>query len=189
MGPNLIVLLIVVAVIAINYIVLRQRVEKLKALSAVFDGRAFIKFFVPTFVGRYDASEFIVRLISGGKNRPPSLEVQVVTALDLRMTVRPESQGAAFLKTLRLVKDVQIGDPLFDERFIVSASDDMGAQRYFASAEKKDALRAILELGWHSITFSECVVTAHKVRYGDSDITPEAITAAVRLLGTLARPY
>ncbi|MDD4005189.1 MAG: hypothetical protein PHW69_08315 [Elusimicrobiaceae bacterium] len=180
--PGFILLIFIIA-----YTVARRRADLLKRLESVFPGRTFLRWFVPTFEGMCDAFAFSVRLTGGGKNNPPRLNVIMRAPVAMRMTIRKEGAFFSIGKSLGLLKDVRINDPLFDSEFIISAADDDAAVRYLSASGKKDGIRRVFNAGYALLTFKDGEIKAEKTYYTVADIGPDALADVVRSLAVLAR--
>ncbi|HZE97911.1 MAG TPA: RING finger protein [Planctomycetota bacterium] len=105
---------------------------------------------------------------SEGKNPATSLLVRVPNTAYQSLKISPDGIGSRFLRLLGY-RDIEIGDPVFDEAFIVQATPDSVAHRLFLPARRSDVTMTVrrmnrffgfslkLENGMLDIRVRECL--------------------------------
>lgn len=126
-----------------------------------------------------------VELVPAGKNTPPRLRLSLMSPLVFSLDVRKTYFGSRALEKLGLVHDVKLGDPAFDEKYVVNSNDEMRAQNFLADDNKRAAVERLLDAGYECVNSDKKRLLVSKPNYAPADLTPERIGEMFALLSKL----
>lgn len=117
-----------------------------------------------------------------------SLTVRVRAPSAGQFALTKETAGERFSKAIGLSRELQTGDPSFDEEFYIETDAVPFASAFFRSPERRQAIRELCRLGFTSIRHDGTVLEAIWAPFGRSEnLDPTVVTRAVAHLGRMAR--
>ncbi len=188
--PVLMTLAVVVVAFVLIGSNLRKYREYLLPLSRQLENATIEGKFNIKLVGRYSGYDVRVEPHQGGKNTPPFILVRLYKKSSLTFTVTPEGTVARLFKRLGLVKEIEVGDPGFDQRFVLRVSDEMTGRMFFSNNEVRDAVDRVFQSGYQHLLGRKGELFARK-KTGtfqmEADLRPEMIVPVLDALVTLAK--
>jgi hypothetical protein len=130
--------------------------------------------------------EFRIKLLPGNEDDPPLLELQFLSPLDFNLSITKETRATRALERWGVLKEVKIGDPLFDDQYLFQASDPDRGMKFLQEPGRRGAVEYFFRNGFRSVQASANGVLAHKPKYSNSDLEPMLIRAHLEQLGRLA---
>lgn len=160
--------------------------KKIKALAAALGGEAVLHVLKTSYC-RLDLSgkEGRIVLIPAGKYTPATLQLKIMQQPLFQFMIYKQGRMTKGFAKLGLVKDVQIGVPDFDDRYIIKAKDQVQTVNYFQNAEKRATVDELFRLGYETIRFDKTSLTADNAKYKKPDLEPERVRAAIAALDSL----
>jgi len=110
--------------------------------------------------GTLSGMRFSHRIVPGGRNSPPRVELSTQSPLRGEFAVRREGGSESFFKAIGFAGEAQTGDAAFDREFYLGGVSRDYVQALFSDAENRDAVRALFALGFDSIELQEGQLTA-----------------------------
>ena len=152
--------------------VLRGRLAR---LHPGLPGSLNASFLSPKFTGVREGLPFVIRLSTGSKHTPRKLHVELPTPLAFKLTVLKENLLTGFTKQLRLTREIESGNALFDAEFLLLAEDAPAVQAFVSDPQVQETIRAVLAMNY-TITFNNIGIIASKSYYDQNqDLDPLAV--------------
>lgn len=160
--------------------------KKIAALAASLGGTAVVRFIKGSYCRvDLDKKEGRVILIPASKYTPPTLEIKIMTQPLFRLIISEEGRIAKKLAKVGMLKDVQIGVPDFDDRYIIKAKDKVQTINYFQGSEIRAAVDELFQSGYKTIRFDKNFIVADNVKYKKESLEPHNINSAITALEKL----
>jgi len=150
-NPTFVVPLIAAAlavVLAIAFFVSRSRKERFLALGQLLDERPrqAAGFFTLSLEGHYRERPARFRLVPGGKNQPPRFHAALGCGTSISFDIYHQNFLTRIGAALKLVKDLEIGDPNLDPEYVFSCRDEAPFASWLrGSGEARDALKRLMD--------------------------------------------
>jgi len=171
---------LVAGAVAVIVTFARMRKKKhLLSLSGLLDERpSEVKgVFTVRLEGHYRGRDARFVLEPGGKNKPSKFHALLGCRVPLSFEIHKEYPGSGILKALRLVKDLEIGDPRLDADYVFSCDEtDRFANWMRGSPVVWEALDSLLH-GRHMavLAMQDGRLKATRHRYGRDDLDVEHV--------------
>jgi hypothetical protein len=119
-------------------------------LARKFNGTIFQKSMVMGDIlkGQHGGIPFTCRYFMGSKNSPPYLTIQASIPCPVKLAIRREYWYDRFAKWIGLIAELQTGDPVFDQTYLLDTEQDDTVQSYLADEEKRREIDALFNLGF-----------------------------------------
>lgn len=114
----------------------------------------------PGVSGALSGRHFTHRIVPGGRNRPPRVELSTRSELRGEFAVRREGASEGFFKSIGIAGEAQTGDSAFDREFYLAGVSRDYLEALFADARNRDAVRALFALGFDSVELQDGQLTA-----------------------------
>ncbi len=188
--PPLIMVVIAIVVFLLVKSNLQKYREYLLPLSRQLDNGVVAGSFNVVLTGRREGYEVRVEPHMGGKNSPPSIVVIVFKESPLTFAITTEGKFDRMLKSMGIFKEIQVGDPDFDEKYLLRVGDEGMGRMLLSNSEVRDAIARVFDLGYESLRTYRNQIRAHK-RTGtfqmQSDLAPDKVLAVIESMVTIAR--
>jgi len=126
--------------------------ERIKAEYAAAGMPVNSSFFTSANVaGTINGLAFTHKVVPGGRNAPPHVELEAPSSLRGEFGVRREGGAEGFFKAIGLAGEAQTGDAAFDREFYLQGSSRDYVQAIFADAQNRDAIRRLFALGFDGV--------------------------------------
>jgi len=132
------------------------------------------------FPGAY--GETRVSLTPGSKNNPPKLSIFQLRQMDFQLRILAEDSLSGVAKKIHLVRELEIGDPLFDQKYLLLTKDREKVQSFLLSSLRREAVDYFFSNGFSEINVLKNMVSAVKKYYTDQDLDPGRIRQDVEQL-------
>lgn len=143
-------IMIAIAVVATIYSQ-NQMKKHLQELAATFDSPQ-IGGFAPIFLeGYYKGKKVRIELVSGGKNSPPYLTIKLFADIPFTLTISQEGTMTKLGKKIGLVREMEIGIPDFDDKFLIQSGQPDMAKQYLMNEINRRIVDSIIKTGFTSI--------------------------------------
>ncbi len=170
----------------IFYVIRTSHRKKLAPLAATFGGEFRTSFFHGYYVSFMNQHvEAKIRLIPASKNTPAYLKLEQQGTLGFDLKITEEGITSRALEKIGLARDVKTGDPAFDEKYAIRASNEAHAMTLLADPASKEAVEHFNRHGFTELDYKKQVLTATKARYGEDDLDPELIREHLAKMMTL----
>ncbi len=113
----------------------------------------------PSVSGTLYGMHFTHRIIPGGRNSPPRIELSTPSSLRGEFSVRREGGREGFFKAIGFAGEAQTGDAAFDGEFYLAGVSRDYVQALFADAQNRDAVRALFALDFDSLELQDGQLT------------------------------
>ncbi len=187
------VLIAVVTLLFLVALVLRTRTVYRKyfdALTPHLQNASVSGTFAARLSGRYSGYDVRVDVHPPSKNSPPYIVLNLFKPSTFEFWVTREGTFTGILKSIHLVKDIEIGDPEFDQKYVLRASDEMAGRMFFGNREVRNAIDRIVSAGYQAVYHMKDKVSARKKTKTfqlESDLRPEVILPALDALTEIAK--
>ncbi len=182
----------VVTIIALALLIKNHKVYRkyLLPLAAHLENGAIDGHIVVRLTGRYQGYDVRVEPHPPTKNSPAYILIILFKPSSITFQVVREGTVTGFLKGMRLVKDIEVGDPTFDEKYLLRASDEMAGRMFFGNQEVRNALDRIMNSGFDSVSGDRKRIVVRK-KTGtfqmENDLRPEILLPVMDALTEIAR--
>lgn len=167
----------------IAHIKLREFRKKLEPLADALGGEVTNKFLQDAYLRlHHEGVEMRVGLISGSKNSPPYLTLKQMTSFGFGLTISEENIATRKLGSWGILKDIKIGDPVFDDKYLIRSSDAMRTQNFLLDHGRRQAIEDFFNKGFTIIAADKEWFVARKPHYKDEDLEPDRIRSGLELL-------
>jgi len=183
--------LLFVAINAVTFLLMwwlnQKRRQKLENLANQLGGQPVSHFLADAYVRLGQGPDEVrIRMIPGGKNQPNILELQSRNPLGFSLTITKENVATRALERWGLLKEVKIGDPLFDEQYLIRSNDPAQALMFLQGQGRREALEYFFRLGFTAFLAGNEAVAVRKPGYREADLEPSLIRAHLEQLSRLA---
>lgn len=138
----------------------------------------------PNVSGALAGMHFTHRIVPGGRNSPPRVELSTPSSLRGEFSVRREGGREGFFKAIGFAGEAQTGDAAFDREFYLAGVSRDYVQAMFSDAQNRDAVRALFALGFDSVELQDGQLTA--ARSGQAQLLAlSTLRAALEQLAAL----
>jgi hypothetical protein len=103
--------------------------------------------FTFTLAGHFRGREAAFTIRPGGKNRPPKFYVGIRCGAPVVFEIYKEGIGMNLAKKLHLLKDVEVGDPALDAKYVFSTKEPETFSAWVLRPEVRDAVTRLLDAG------------------------------------------
>jgi hypothetical protein len=161
--------------------------KKLESLAGAFNARIASDFFHgPHVIVTNNGCEVKIKITKRSKKSPPYLILQQMTPIGVGLTISKENIVTRTLNKFGLLKDVTIGNSLFDDRYLVRSKNPMKAQNYLRNTIHTDAIDFLFTEDIDTIESNDDSVTIKKSNYRKEDLEPQQIRSLLDLMRKLA---
>ena len=191
-SPSIIFYLAAAILFFVFWAARRYNRNRMAVLAEVLDERSGEArgWFSFTLAGHFNGREAEFRLTPGSKNSPPKLHTRLKCAAPMVFSVSREGVGARFAKALHLMKDVDVGDPVLDERYVFSTQDPEIFAEWVKEPEVKEAIMSLMDLrNMDRLDLKDGQLQALRVRFDKEDLQPPHARAVLERLDALARTF
>lgn len=173
--------------ILIIYLIQSQSRKKLDPLAAELGGTIIMKILTGPRLElmNYDRPT-TVRLTPGGKNSPPHLILEQTSRSPIKLSISIENFATRALGKWGLLKDVKLGDPVFDDKYLVHSDDERQAANYIQTPTRREAIEYFFANGFSMLRADKEKIAVWKPSYRDEDLNAEKIRASLGQLRNLA---
>jgi len=109
----------------------------------------------PSVTGTLSGTAFRQRIVPGGRNSPPSVELTARCGLRGDFSVRREGGRESFFKSIGFAGEAQTGDAAFDREFYLAGTSRDYVQAMFRDAGNREAVRTLFALGFDGVEVAE----------------------------------
>ena len=164
----------------------KKRQAHLARLAASLGGETVTAFMADAYVRLSSgAGEVRIKLMPGSDDDPPILELRSLSPLGFSLSITKESRATRALERWGILKEVKIGDPLFDDQYLLQGSDPARVLSFLQGRGRREAVDYFFRNGFRSIQANPDGVFAQKPKYQNSDLEPLLIQAHLEQLGKL----
>jgi len=116
-------------------------------------------------------------------NKPPTMRINLAYQFPAVFSLMLNNSLFDFGKNLGLIKDLEIGEPEFDRKFLVEGKDRLGVMNFLNSAK----VRAVMELEFTVLKFNTKELQLIDVNYSENQLEPEVFKQTLENLQALTR--
>jgi hypothetical protein len=98
--------------------------------------------------GQHGAIPFTCRYFMGSKNSPPSLTIQAQIPCSVKLTIRQENWYDRFARKIGLMAELQTGDAVFDQAYLLETEQDDAVQSCLSDEGKRREIDTLFHLGF-----------------------------------------
>ncbi len=161
---------------------------KFKNLLNFPNGRISKFSLIPTFKGQYQGLDFSIYLLPAGKGSPPYLMISVLKSASFTLHIYKETGLTKLGKKLGMVREVEINDELFDDKFVLSSNNRTQTVNYLNNSTIKNTIKELFDNGFIELIINRKGACIKKPNYiVEKDITMQNITTILQKLNLLAR--
>jgi len=139
----------------------------------------------PSVTGTLSGVAFTHKIVPGGRNSPPRIELSARGALRGDFAIRREGESESFFKSIGIAGEAQTGDAAFDGEFYLAGTSREYVQALFSDAQNRDAVRALFALGLDSVELHDGELTATRSRGPAQLLAVDALRTAVEQFAAL----
>jgi len=118
-----------------------------------------------------------IEVLPAVKNRPPTLILKQSTDLDFDLGVMTESMITRAAERLGLSIEIKTGDPVFDEKYLVSSRAKDRAQIFLSSSERRQIIDNFFNAGFTMMNLKMKMLSISKPNYAEQDLDPGFLRA------------
>ena len=159
--------------------------ELAESLGWEFKGSIFSE---AVAAGEYNGIAVKMRYWPGSKYRSSYFKIELDSAASFEIKISKENFMHRLGKTTGLAKEIETGDPQFDEKYFLRASDDYNAELFMHKTQVRQAVTYILDTGFNlNIDRQQIVLTANVMysRLADVLMLKNVLDQAYRLIQEL----
>jgi hypothetical protein len=161
--------------------------KKLEGLATAFNTRVVMRLFQGPYVSVYhDGVENRISVTTGGRNSPPYLILKQLTPLGFKLSISKENPMTRGLGSIGLFKDVEVGNPAFDEKYLIRSNDPISAQSFFQDIGRREITEYFFDKGFNAIKSDNEVFMIMKPSYEKEDLMQEQILPLLKKMRKLA---
>jgi len=165
----------------------QRRRKKLESLASQLGGEAVSGFLADAYVRLGQGPDEVrIKLIPGGKNQPNHLELQLRNPLGFDLSISRENLATRALERWGLLKEVKIGDPVFDEQYLIRSNDPAQAMMFLQGPGRREAVDYFFLQGFTALQAGTYGLVVRKPRYREPDLELGTIRAHLEQLGRFA---
>ena len=116
-------------------------------------------------------------------NKPPTMRINLAYSFPAAFSLLLNNSLFDFGKNLGLIKDLEIGEPEFDRKFLVEGKDRLGVMNFLSSAK----VRAVMDLEFTLLKFNSKELQLIDVNYSENQLEPEVFKQTLEKLQALTR--
>ena len=156
----------------------RKMRSRLEPIAMSLGGELVSRFLVMNYVRLMNCgSEARVELFPGGENSPPQLVLREFAELGFDLSITSENVVTRAMEKIGLPIEMKIGDPMFDDKYLVSSRSRDKAQNFLLSPERRQIIDYFFSNGFVGLKIQNKVVAVQKPNYRDDDLEPSALKA------------
>ena len=177
----------------------KKKRKELEGMAAELGGEVVMSSYGAGYYRlKTEAGEATVDLISGGggssKRRYLALRLEAKAPIGFSFAISKNNVGLRALAVLGMKytgKEFKIGDPSFDQKYLIQGDDHTRITRFFQDPGRREAVEYFFRNGFHRLytsprkTSTPNAVIALKFRYHQADLEPELIRMHLEQLGKL----
>ena len=169
----------IVAIAAYSIKVAKKKIrQKLEPIALAMGGELVSGYFLQDCVRFMShGQEQRIEVLPAVKNRPPTLILKQVTELDFDLGVMTESMITRAAERLGLPIEIKTGDPVFDEKYLLSSSAKDRAQIFLSSSERRQIIDNFFNAGFTMMNLKMKMLSVSKPNYADQDLDPAFLRA------------
>ena len=168
------------------YLMHRMMRGKLEPLAMALGGETVVSLWKGAYVRLLSyGAEIRIGLKSGGQNSPPYLTIQQMIPLGFDLTISSENIATRKMEKWGLLKGIKVGDPLFDDNYLIRSSDEFRAQNFLMDSTWRDAVNHFFNNGFSEIIAKKDSVTIKKAGYKKEDLDTELMRSHLEELQKL----
>jgi hypothetical protein len=156
----------------------RKLKAKLDAIAMSLGGEVVTGVFSEHYVKLIGSEwEQRIQFIMPGKNTPPYLVLKQFSDLDFDLHITRENAVTKFAERLGLPIEIQIGDPMFDDKYLIMSRSKEKAANFLMSSERRQILDEFFANGFDNMALQAKMVSFRKPSYSDQDLDPSLLRA------------
>ena len=139
--------------------------------------------------GRYAEYEVRVEATVPSKNTPPHVLLKFFKPSSFIFSVSRQGTVTRLLKNVGFLKQITVGDPEFDQEYLLRAKDEMTARMIFSDGNVRDAIRAVFDAGYSHLYSRKGKLVAKKATTTgqmENDLRPEVVLPLLEALHVIA---
>jgi hypothetical protein len=173
--------------VLIMYLVFRMMRKKLEPLAQALGGETIISFLEGPYVRLLNyGNEIRIGIRSGSQNSPPHLILKQMTPLGFDLTITRENIATRKLEKWGILKEVKIGEPLFDNKYLIRSSEPLRAQSFLQDYARRELVDYFFNNEFSQLQADKNAVIIRKAGYSDEDLEPENIRSHLDQIQKLA---
>jgi hypothetical protein len=151
----------------------RKRVEP---LAFALGGLPVIHFFKGSFIKFINYNpEIKLEITPGNENNPPHMVFQRPLSLGFDLTITRKTFTTRALTGLNLLKDIKVGDPLFDNYFRISSTNKAQAMGFLQDPTRKEKIKYFFENGFTELIAAKDSLFIKKTGFTQTDLDPKLV--------------
>jgi hypothetical protein len=135
---------------------------------------------------RHENAEFQCSYTPRSRNRAASFRILLPSASALTCTVTRKGAIARVAERTRLLRDLEVGDPSFDQRFLVRAHHPEEALPILRDEKIKELIRDLFEAGWTVADFNPGSLQLIRSPANLGEIDPDSLRKTYEAMRILA---
>ena len=176
----------IVFVVLILYFVSKSMVGKLKPIAQALGGEVAGNLLKGSYcLLNRDGVEVQIGIQPGSQYTPPVIYIKELRPGSFKMTLYKENAATRGLEKLGMLKDLKIGDPLFDEKYVIKSGDEIGAINFLQDPRRREAIEAMFDDGFHTFQLDKKSVMIQQRGYKKQDLDPERLRINLERLHSL----
>ena len=171
-GLLLLVIPSIFVVAGVFLFVVRQMLRKrLEPAARALGSKIVMNFLQSPYIPVHDhGGEARISVTPGGRNSPPFLILKDMTPVGFTLSISKENPITRGLGRLGILKDVEIGDALFDKTYVVRSSDPVMAQNFLQHPSRRDMTEWLFAEGFTQIRADKAAFMIMKPNYQKEDL-------------------
>lgn len=172
------------------YSIQRKRKEALRKSLNYLSGSVSKFSLCPLFQGIYQGLKFNISLSTGSKwqGYPPILTISLFKKSAFKLRVHKESFLTNLSKKLGALHKVKINDAVFEHELFISSNKPSLAINYFSNSDIKNAVRALIDGGFDSLSINSKKLSVVKLNYNlNQDLEQQKIVGILEKLSLLTK--
>ncbi len=150
--------------------------KRVEPLAFELGGMPVAKFFAGSFIKFINYNpEIKFEINPGNENKPSSIVFQRPLSLGIDLTITRKNIATRMLTGLNLLKDVKIGDPVFDDYFKISSTNRSQAIGFLQDPERKEKIKYFFENGFTELIAAKNSLCIKKSDFTQTDLDPKLV--------------
>jgi hypothetical protein len=165
----------------------KKRWKTLEALTAGLGGQLKTGLLTGNYVRLNSAAgEVRLKLMPGDVHGSTYLEYQQMTPLGFNLSIAQANAATRTLERMGLFKEVKVGDPRFDDQYLIRGSDPDRVMGFLREPGRREAIEHFFRNGFVLIQANPHGLIAQKHQFQNSDFEPSRVREYLERLGRLA---
>ena len=160
----------------IAYQIRAKRKRRVEPLAFALGGMPVVKIFKGSFIKFINYNpEIKLEINPGNETKPASIVFERPLELGFDLTITRKNIASKALSSLKIFKDIKVGDPVFDDYFKISSSNSAQAIGFLQDPTRKEKIKYFFENGFTELIAAKNSLFIKKTGFTQTDLDPKLV--------------